>query len=41
MLLRTGDLQRSVETLAQPWQEYCQELADGGAIVEEFGSASV
>jgi hypothetical protein len=35
-LLRTGDLQRSVETLAQPWQEYCQELADGGAIVEEY-----
>ncbi len=35
-LLEMGDLQRSVETLLQPWDTYCRELQDGGAIVEEY-----
>ncbi len=39
-LLETGDLQRSVETLLQPWDTYCRELQDGGAIVEEYVDAA-
>lgn len=35
-LQRTGDLQRSVERLLQPWEDYSRALADGGAIVEEY-----
>lgn len=39
-LQRTGDLQRSVERLLQPWDEYSRSLADSGAIVEEYVSGA-
>lgn len=35
-LLRTGSLRDSIESLPQPWEDYCRELADGGAIIEEY-----
>lgn len=35
-LRQTGDLQRSVERLLQPWEDCSRALADGGAIVEEY-----
>lgn len=35
-LQRTGDLQRSVERLLQPWDDYSRALTADGAIVEEY-----
>jgi L-propargylglycine--L-glutamate ligase len=35
-LERTGEIQRSVQRLLQPWEAYSRALAAGGAIVEEF-----
>jgi L-propargylglycine--L-glutamate ligase len=35
-LVRTGNLQESVELVQQPWNDFVQEISRGGAIVEEY-----